>query len=127
LKELRVPTVSEENVQILLMEAQGKEIHRMIYDQGNFAGAISIHSIFDLGPGQKSADLGYWISCDFEGRGIITWAIQEVTPLAKNFGIDLFKIRTLDSNLRSQKTALNAGFTEVRRFNGYVHFEKQLT
>jgi RimJ/RimL family protein N-acetyltransferase len=76
---------------------------------GIFAGTIGLHSI-QLG--DHMAEIGYWITQDFRGKGICTTALKMIS----DFSLDVMGFRRLEAladfdNAASQKVMEKAGFT----------------
>jgi len=78
-----------------------------------------------IGVDFASADIGYWIAHDFEGRGIVTQAVGRVVEFAiADHGLKRLTIRAEPENTRSWKVAERLGFTRegtmrsVCKFNG---------
>lgn len=62
-------------------------------------------------PDVKSKELGYSLSEDFWGRGLMTEAAKRVIRYAfEELKLDVLMIRTGDSNLRSQRVIEKCGF-----------------
>ncbi|TKC04732.1 GNAT family N-acetyltransferase [Pedobacter polaris] len=77
---------------------------------GEVAGSIGIHPQLDFYC--KNAEMGYWISEEYWGRGIVPEAIK----LMVNYGFKTFDItrifaRTFDTNIKSQRVLEKTGFT----------------
>ena len=77
--------------------------------EGNAVGGIGIHPQLDVMC--KNAELGYWLSEQYWGRGIITNAIQEMVNYAfEKFDIIRIYARPYGNNIASQKALLKARF-----------------
>ncbi len=77
---------------------------------GEAVGSIGVHPQSDFYC--KNAEMGYWISEEFWGHGIVPAAVK----LMVNYGFKTFDItriyaRTFDTNIKSQKVLEKAGFT----------------
>jgi len=77
---------------------------------GEAIGSIGVHPQADFYC--KNAEMGYWISEEFWGHGIVPAAIK----LMLNYGFKTFDVtriyaRTFDTNIKSQKVLEKAGFT----------------
>ncbi len=70
-------------------------------------GCISAHS---LDWQNLKAELGYWLAKDAEGHGYVTAAIKLLEQELFKVGFIRLEIRTRTSNIRSIKTAQQAGF-----------------
>ena len=79
--------------------------------------------------GMNSRELGYSLSEDFWGRGIMTEAAERVIKYAfENLGLDTLAITTRRSNARSQRVIAKCGFRyegtmrkAYRIYDGTVH------
>lgn len=93
-----------------LWEAK-KEFHYVISFEEKIVGAISVHSINWT---EGEVQFGYWVDSNYEGKGIISSAIQ---LLEKNLilkGVTRFVIRFHDNNHRSKKLALNLDYLLIQ-------------
>ncbi|MCC6815932.1 MAG: GNAT family N-acetyltransferase [Saprospiraceae bacterium] len=72
-------------------------------------GAIGVHPQNDIY--QKNAELGYWLSEKYWGRGIITEAITQIIEYSfSTFDINRLFARPFGSNIASQKVLEKCGF-----------------
>ncbi len=100
----------EENAlkEALLNYANGISLDTIILYQNKIAGMISFNS-FD--EGNRKADLGYWLSPDFAGKGIIHHAVAGMCDLGFNeYGLHKIDLLTAKDNERSNNVAKKAGF-----------------
>lgn len=86
---------------------------------GEAVGSIGIYQQTDIHA--MNAEMGYWLSEDYWGQGIMTGAIKEMV----RYGFDTFDItrifaRPFGTNNASQRVLEKAGFTLE------AHFEKTL-
>ena len=66
----------------------------------------------------KNAELGYWLAEPFWGKGIITYAIQEMVEYGfKTFDITRIFAIPFGTNIASQKALEKAGFILEARLN----------
>ena len=93
---------------------QGKTLGFGIKYKGNLVGHISIMHVSDQG---KTPDIGYWISSQFAGLGIMTKCVTSLTYYCFN-KIDVQKI-----NISAEIT--NFGSNKVAQKAGYKRLEKQ--
>ncbi len=93
----------------LALSASPQEIFAItIEDQ--VIGSIGVHPQLDFYC--KNAEMGYWISEEYWGNGIVPAAIK----LMVNYGFNTFDItrifaRTFDTNIKSQRVLEKSGFT----------------
>ena len=83
--------------------------HWAIELDGAAAGGIGV----ELGEGvfARSADLGYWLTEPFWGRGIMTEAVRAVVPYAmKRFGLCRLEAAVLARNPASMRVLEKCGF-----------------
>lgn len=72
-------------------------------------GGIGIHPQEDIM--RMNAELGYWLSEEYWGNGIITEAIKQIVQYGfTNFAIDRIFARPFGSNKASQKVLEKSGF-----------------
>jgi RimJ/RimL family protein N-acetyltransferase len=76
---------------------------------GEAVGGIGVHPLTDVYRG--TAEIGYWLSEDYRGRGIVTDAVRAMIPLS----FDLFPIVRLqagvfESNPASMRVLEKCGF-----------------
>jgi len=65
----------------------------------------------------KNAEMGYWLSEQYWGKGIMTNAIKEMVKYGfENFDLDRIFARPFGSNRASQRVLEKAGFTLEGRF-----------
>jgi RimJ/RimL family protein N-acetyltransferase len=77
--------------------------------QGECIGAIGIHPQADIM--ERNAELGYWLSENFWGKGIVSACVKEMLEYGFNqFPINRIYARPFGSNLASQKVLEKSGF-----------------
>lgn len=84
-------------------------------------GVIGIH---DLSLINKNAYIGYWLSSDYQGRGIMTQATHEVIRyLFEELKLHRVVIRAGTKNLKSQAIPQRLGFTKegIEREAGFLY------
>lgn len=72
-------------------------------------GGIGVHPQKDIN--RKNAELGYWLSQHYWGKGVMTAAVRQCIPDA--FAqLDIYRIfaRPFGKNIASKQVLLNAGF-----------------
>ena len=73
-----------------------------------FIGRVGVR----INPYAGSADLGYWIDADYEGRGIMNRAARAlVSAVIDELGLSKIELRTSVENTRSRALAERLGFT----------------
>ena len=80
------------------------------------------HGFVDFNEGNKTAEIGYWLAPQFNGRGLVTRGIKFLEDLAfGQLGTNRMQIRVDVGNLKSQAVAIRAGYKKegVLR-QGYV-------
>ncbi|MBO9522064.1 MAG: GNAT family N-acetyltransferase [Nocardioidaceae bacterium] len=97
---------------LLRERAAGTTYAFVILDpDGALAGRITLNEVV-RGPLQ-SASVGYWVSADREGRGLVSAALAETVRFAfDELGLHRLQAGTLLHNERSQRVLLRAGFTQ---------------
>ena len=83
-------------------------------------GGIGIHPQTDIM--RKNAELGYWLSEEHWGKGIITNAIKEMVTYAfENFEITRIYARPFGNNIASQKVLQKAGLQLEARLKNTIY------
>eukprot|EP00112_Aurelia_sp_Birch-Aquarium-sp1_P002946 Seg1329.9 transcript_id=Seg1329.9/GoldUCD/mRNA.D3Y31 product="putative ribosomal N-acetyltransferase YdaF" protein_id=Seg1329.9/GoldUCD/D3Y31 len=68
------------------------------YSEETLIGAVGL-----VNKGENDAEIGYWLSKDFEGNGIITIAVKELITEARNtLKVSSFVIMAMEGNLKSR-------------------------
>jgi len=96
---------------------QNKEINKEGYElviedsNYNFVGVLSLHHMdYTKGTGY----IGYWLTKENWGKGIITMALSHLLPFAFNYlGLKKLYAKTLITNQKSQRVLERAGFKIV--------------
>jgi ribosomal-protein-serine acetyltransferase len=81
-----------------------------IFHEDNYIGNISIH---DINWNTKMTSIGYWISAEYQGQGIMTTCCQAL--LNHGFGIlglNRIEIRARTDNEKSRAIPIRLGFME---------------
>jgi ribosomal-protein-serine acetyltransferase len=80
-----------------------------IWIDGKLGGAIGLHAI---DPRHRSSSIGYWLSQDFRGGGVMTRACRAVVNAAfEHHHLHRIEIRCATGNQRSCAIARRLGFT----------------
>lgn len=66
------------------------------------------------------AELGYWLSSDAQGNGIISQVIASVPIILKNTSAKVIEFRCLEQNVASIKIALKSGASLVGTIPNFV-------
>lgn len=83
-------------------------------------GGIGIHPQQDVY--KKNAELGYWLSETFWGKGIITKAITQMVEYGfANWPVDRIFARPFHTNIGSQKALEKAGFVLEGKFEKTIY------
>ena len=83
---------------------------------GRAAGSIGIFPQSDVH--RRNAEMGYWLSRKYWGRGIMPRAISQIVAYGfSTFDIDRIFARPFGSNERSHRVLEKAGFVFEARFN----------
>jgi len=76
---------------------------------GEAVGGIGIHPLTDVYRG--TAEIGYWLSEEYWGRGIVTDAVRSMIPLAfDRFPIARLQAGIFESNPASMRVLEKCGF-----------------
>jgi ribosomal-protein-alanine N-acetyltransferase len=85
-------------------------------------GGITLTNVA-LGP-FRSAQLGYWVDAEYEGRGLATAAVGRVCELARTeLGLHRVEAATLLTNAGSQRVLEKCGFEDIGVAGRYVHID----
>jgi ribosomal-protein-serine acetyltransferase len=81
-----------------------------IWHQGNIVGSIGLHA---LDWNDRKVEMGYWLSADQQGKGLVTKAAQTLV----NFAFDEYKLNKVEihcatGNHRSRAIPERLGFTQ---------------
>lgn len=96
----------------LAMHAEGQELPLVLLAGSRIVGAITLTGIV-RGP-FLSANMGYWVDEEFNGRGIGSAAIACVLAAARDdLGLHRVQAATLKHNSASRKILGRAGFREI--------------
>jgi ribosomal-protein-serine acetyltransferase len=101
-------------------EAERVWLERALADEANLeGGGLFIDDAFaggvglTVGPFWTSAEIGYWISSELEGRGYVTRACRALIDLAfGELGVHRVVIRAGTENKRSRAIPERLGFTQ---------------
>ncbi len=89
--------------------AAGQGFHCGIWCEGEIAGSVGMHKIDWL---NHAVSIGYWISREFEGRGLVTRAAAALTDhCLHDLGLHRVEIRCATNNVPSQRVAERLGFS----------------
>lgn len=102
------------------IEDQRRWLETVVADQKGTTGlGIFVDGVFAGGIGLKqgefgiSAEIGYWLVGDFEGRGLMTKAVLALMALAfQELGFHRVHIRCAPTNVRSRAIPERLGFVE---------------
>jgi ribosomal-protein-alanine N-acetyltransferase len=84
----------------------------VVDDAGAIAGTISLSNI--SGGFLLSANVGYWVAQDRQGRGLATRAVAEIVRVAYDeLGLHRVEAGTLVDNVASQRVLEKNGFTRI--------------
>ena len=96
-----------------------------IWVRDQVAGGIGFHNVNWL---NRNVEMGYWVSSDFEGQGIVTDACRAMVNYAfEEWELNRVEIRCATGNGRSAAVARRLGFTlegtlrEGQLLNGKYH------
>jgi ribosomal-protein-alanine N-acetyltransferase len=112
---------AEENGRAFIDWANSHQPARLfaIEVEGTAVGGIGVHPLTDIS--RKNAELGYWLSEKFWGKGIMSQAIRQMISYSfQNFEIQRLFARPFGTNLASQKILEKNGFVlEASIKNGF--------
>lgn len=89
--------------------ADDKALHTHIIYKGDIVGSVSLNTINAT---LKKVEIGYWLSYDYQGRGIMTKAVHAIMKIAKDvYDAQVAIIKAAEHNLPSRRVAERLGFT----------------
>jgi len=113
------PYTTLDGLHFLTMAMSSPERFRAIVTDAGVVGAIGLHPQSDIF--SFNAELGYWLSPEFHGRGIMTQAVAEmvvhgfvVLPVKRIFA------RPFSNNPASVRVLEKAGFVLEARLQGTI-------
>jgi len=112
-KKYNTLSKAKKYIQKMQEKEENKEGYELVIEGTGsaFGGVLSLHHIdYTKGTGY----IGYWLTRDNWGKGIISRAIIHLLPFAFNYlGLKKLYAKTLVTNLRSQKVLERVGFKAV--------------
>ncbi|MFJ1801357.1 GNAT family N-acetyltransferase [Streptomyces sp. NPDC088180] len=97
---------AERHRELLAEQDAGLHHFHLIEDDGGVLGRINL-----LGVREHSAELGYRIAEKAAGRGLATWAVQQVCALAvREYGLTALRAETTLDNTGSRAVLAHSGF-----------------
>lgn len=100
-------------------------LYRAIEIKGQAVGGIGISPKKDVM--RKNAELGYWLSEDYWGQGIMTSAIKEIVTIAfAKMEINRIYATPFETNYASHRILEKAGFFLEARFEKVVFKDGEL-
>lgn len=107
------------------LNLQEQELNYVILLQGNIVGRIGLH---EINLQHMHASLGYWITTDASGKGIVTRCCSMLIAYAFNvLGLQRIELRASIFNQKSRAIAVNLQFTiegilrKAELVNGVFH------
>ncbi|WP_171016841.1 GNAT family N-acetyltransferase [Pseudalkalibacillus caeni] len=101
--------------------AENSAYHMGILFNRELVGTMSLH---DIDMNNKSAEIGYWISKNYEGKGIISRTCKGLLDAAfHELGLNRVQIQAVTSNNRSRAVPERLGFKQegIIRQKEYLH------
>jgi ribosomal-protein-serine acetyltransferase len=94
--------------QMLIKLADGKEYGFGILDRDTLVGAVGLDVVEEA----MEAEVGYWLSEDCQGRGIVSRATQALVRFSfVDLGLNVAVIKCAVDNIRSRAIPERLGFT----------------
>ncbi|MFL5797077.1 MAG: GNAT family N-acetyltransferase [Actinomycetota bacterium] len=94
--------------EVLQKLAAGREYGFAVLDRGRLVGAMGLRVAEDT----HETEVGYWLSAEAQGRGIITRATQALVRFSfEELGMDRVVILCASDNVRSRAVPERLGFT----------------
>lgn len=108
-------TTSVANIEQFIQKAQegyanGTNLILGLWDNTQYAGVVSFNKIDGA-----NAEIGYWISQDYQGKGIIHSALKLLIKYGfQDLNLSTINIQCAVNNLKSHAVAQRLGFTHVK-------------
>jgi len=103
----------------LALSATPTEIFAIIVND-QAVGSIGVHPKTDIHC--KNAEIGYWIAEEYWGMGIVPKAVKLMMEYGfKTFDISRIYASTYDTNIKSQRVLIKAGFCLEGEFKGSLY------
>lgn len=85
-------------------------MHYLIMFKGEIAGTVGLKGFnWDV----KSAEIGYWLGPDFQGKGIMTRAVNALMEYGFDYvGLDKLEVWAAEGNTRSRSIPERLGFVQ---------------
>ncbi|HKU01871.1 MAG TPA: GNAT family protein [Arthrobacter sp.] len=97
----------------------GAALSMVLCSDAGIQGLLTLSSI--VRGAFQNAHVGYWISQDFQGRGLMTAAVASAVDIAKNgFGLHRLEAATLVHNAASQRVLEKNGFEAYGTARAYL-------
>ncbi len=81
--------------------------------------------VFDIDKENKSAEIGYWLSKKFTGKGYISEAVKILEKeFFINLGFNRLQIKCDEENKASSKVALNCGYSLEGRIREEIYIKE---
>jgi ribosomal-protein-serine acetyltransferase len=94
----------------LQRNAQGQEYAFIIYKDGEPVGR---NGIYKIDAANKTAEIGYWLIKEAEGKGIVTETCKQLIDFCfTNLLLNRIEIKCAVDNLKSQALPIKLGFVE---------------
>jgi ribosomal-protein-serine acetyltransferase len=88
--------------------AEGSALNTAIVVDGAIAGIVGVHAVNRL---HLTTSIGYWLSPEHEGRGLMTRAVRAYADTAfGSWGMHRMELRAAVENARSRAVAERLGF-----------------
>lgn len=85
-----------------------ESLNLVIWYQEKIAGMISFNSINKI---RNSADIGYWLTPEYRGHGVVTQSVQAICKIGfEDYGLNKIIIQAAVDNVSSNAVAKRAGF-----------------
>jgi ribosomal-protein-alanine N-acetyltransferase len=98
----------------------GRGVTWMLADGERVAGQIGLNDI--IGGCLRSADVGYWLTPEYVGRGLMTVAVEAVAEIADTeFKLHRLAASTQVANEASQSVLRRTGFTQYGTATEYLY------
>nr|WP_238355069.1 GNAT family protein [Kribbella sandramycini] len=92
----------------------------MLADGPRVAGLIGLNDV--IGGCLRSADLGYWLSVEYVGRGLMTAAVEAVAKIAETeFKLHRLAASAQVANTASQTVLRRTGFQQIGTAPEYLY------
>lgn len=77
---------------------------------GGLAQIVGGVGVFDVDAERRSCEIGYWVTGEYEGRGLVSDAVRALGNACFELGVHRIQLRCAVENARSERLARRCGY-----------------